>query len=208
MNQPRVIQTPSHAEVSMSDRKIQKTRKIFKISSVVLAVILFVFSFVSFVLEPIQVQGISMEPTFHTGNIVLVWRFPQTWAKITNGQYIPHRGNLVVIKKTPISGEDLIKRVVGLPGERVNIDNNAVTVYNSAQPNGFNPDGAPYGKILVPTSGTFNTVMPSGQLFVLGDNRTVGASIDSRSSLGNIPSSELVGKVILKIYPFSQIKIF
>ncbi|HSX32956.1 MAG TPA: signal peptidase I [Candidatus Saccharimonadales bacterium] len=153
-------------------------------------------------IAPFQVQGTSMEPTLHNNQIVFVWEFPQTWAKLTGSQYVPRRGSVVIVKKSPILGEQLIKRVIGVPGDKV-IINNSLTVYNQAQPNGFDPDIAPYGKNLQKPQGVFTTQVANGQVFVMGDNRDPGASIDSRSSLGNVPSDNLVGKVVLRIFPFT-----
>jgi signal peptidase I len=149
-----------------------------------------------------------MQPTLRTGNIVLVWRLPQTWAELTNSQYIPARSNLVVVKKLAVSNEQLVKRVIGLPGDTIKIADGRVIVYNQQHPNGFDPDNAPYGRLLLPTGGVFSTYVSDGQLFVMGDNRQQGASLDSRSSLGNITSSDLVGKVVIRIYPLNQIKLF
>jgi signal peptidase I len=172
---------------------------------VAIAVLVFISSFV---VEPFVVDGISMEPTLHTGNVVLVWRWPQTWANVTNSEYLPERSNLVVIAKTPVSGEQLIKRVIGLPGDDATIANNQVTITNAENPTGFNPDSAAYGKDLLPTSGNFSTHVDSGTIFVMGDNRAVGASLDSRSSLGNVPSGEVIGKVVIRLWPLNQIKLF
>ena len=175
-----------------------------KIGAVIVGAITAIFLVGTYIIEPFTVNGISMQPTLHTGDVVLVWRWPQTWASITNSQYIPARSNLVVIQKTPVSGEALIKRVIGLPGDSVSIGNNVVTITNPQNPAGFDPDTTPYGKDLTLTDGVFNTQVGSGQIFVLGDNRTPGASIDSRSNLGNVSSNIIIGKVVIRIFPFTQ----
>jgi signal peptidase I len=177
------------------------------IARVILLIAVF-YLVLAYVITPVEVDGISMQPTLHTGNVMLVWEWPQTWATITRSQYIPKRGSIVVLKKTPVSGEELIKRVIGLPGDTVSISGGKVTDYNSSNPGGFNPDSAPYGKDLVPVIGTYNTQVPPGQIFVLGDNRNVGASIDSRSSIGSIQSTTIIGQAVMRIYPFDKITIF
>jgi signal peptidase I len=161
-----------------------------------------------YVITPIEVNGISMQPTLHTGNIMLVYKWPQTWAHLTRTQYIPNRTNIIIIAKNSVSQEQLIKRVIALPGETVNIANNSLTVYNQNNLNGFNPDNAACCKNLLEPIGTFSTVVPNGQVFAMGDNRNPGASIDSRSSVGNIESNQIVGKVVMRIYPFNKIKFF
>jgi signal peptidase I len=160
------------------------------------------------VITPIEVNGISMQPTLHTGDVMLVYKWPQTWAHLTHTQYIPNRTNIIIIAKNPVSQEQLIKRVIALPGETVNISNNNLTVYNQNNPNGFNPDRAACCKNLLEPVGIFSTTVPNGQVFAMGDNRNPGASIDSRSSVGNIESSQIVGRVVMRVYPFSKIKFF
>ncbi|HUC95473.1 MAG TPA: signal peptidase I [Candidatus Saccharimonadia bacterium] len=172
-----------------------------------IVIVLFILILV-YVITPIQVDGISMQPTLHTGNIMLVFKWPQTWARLTGTQYVPSRTNIVIIAKNAVSGEELIKRVIALPGERVVIANQNLTVYNSSNPNGFNPDNAPCCRGLLKPVGTFSTTVPDGQVFAMGDNRQPGASIDSRSSIGNISSKEIIGKVVMRIYPFNKIKFF
>ncbi len=173
----------------------------------IVAIVVFTLTLI-YVITPISVSGISMEPTLHTGNIMLVYKWPQTWARLTGTQYIPARTNIIIIAKNSVSGEQLIKRVIALPRERVNIANNNLTVYSQNNPQGINPDNAPCCKNLLEPTGTFSTIVPNGQIFAMGDNRNPGASIDSRSSIGNIESSQIVGRVVMRIYPFNQIKIF
>ncbi len=161
----------------------------------------------SYVISPIAVSGTSMEPTLQTGNILLVWKFPKTWADISNGQYIPTRSNIVIVYD-PHSSKDLVKRVIALPNEQISISNNKVNVFNSNNPQGFNPDLAPYGKYLVPTAGTYAGSTGNGQIFVMGDNRALGASIDSRTGVGDISNNNIIGHVVIRIYPFNQITIY
>jgi signal peptidase I len=173
----------------------------------VIVIIIFSLALI-YVITPISVSGISMQPTLHTGNVMLVYKWPQTWARLTGTQYIPNRTNIIIIAKNSVSGEQLIKRVIALPGEKVNIADNNLTVYNQDNPQGLNPDNAPCCIKLLEPVGTFSAVVPDGQIFAMGDNRNPGASIDSRSSVGNIQSSQIVGRVVIRIYPFNQIKIF
>jgi len=173
----------------------------------VIVVVVFILILI-YVITPVSVNGISMQPTLRTGNIMLVYKWPQTWAKLTHTQYIPGRTNIIIIAKNSVSGEELIKRVIALPGERVNIANNQLTVYNQNDPMGFNPDNASCCTKLLEPIGTFSTTVADGQVFAMGDNRNPGASIDSRSSIGNIDSNQIIGKVVMRIYPFNQIKFF
>src|ERR1035437_7981684 len=105
----------------ITDKQIsnQKIKRSLKISSIIVAAFIMLLLISAYVVEPFEVNGISMEPTLHTGNILLVWKFPQTWAEITNSQYIPSRANIIILEKTQISEEQLVKRVIGLPGDSI-----------------------------------------------------------------------------------------
>ncbi len=106
------------------------------------------------------------------------------------------------------STEQLIKRVIGLPGDRVVVSDGVMTVFNKTFPNGFRPDDAPYGKNLAVTSGNVDVRVSKGEVFVSGDNRIPGASLDSRSSLGNIDLDLIVGKLVLRLFPFQSFDTF
>ncbi len=189
-------------------RKIKDNIKVITYSVIALAAI---FLVLTWVITPIQVNGISMQPTFHTGDFVLVYKWPQTWAQITHTQYIPERGQVVIINDTNNSGEEFIKRVIGLPDDSVTVKNGIVNIQNPEHQNGFNPDKTyPYGKTLslYQPDMNFSGNINNGEIFVMGDNRLPGASIDSRSSIGNIPSSYIVGRVLVKVWPLSQLKLF
>ncbi len=204
----KIIKSPTKAELPKSQIRNETIKNRLKLGSVIVITLVVVLLVLNYVVSITIVNGYSMQPTLQTGNVLVVWKLPQTWAKITNSQYIPKRSNLVIVDDTNNSGVQLVKRVVGFSGEQVNIGNGSVSVINSSHPNGFNPDAAPYGKNLQQTVGDFNETIPDGQIFVLGDNRTPGGSIDSRSSLGAIPSSYIVGHVILRIYPLNKIKLY
>jgi signal peptidase I len=205
---PQISVAPSQAVITP---RIKRWR-IFKSGSDLIVLVIVTVAacwlILTYVVGFTEVNGISMQPTLYTGNVLVVWKLPQTWAKITRGQYIPKRSNVVIVEDTNNSGELFVKRVIGLPGERIYIANGVVTVYNSNYPSGINPDKAAYGQDLIATGGSFSGQVGAGQIFVMGDNRAAGASIDSRSSLGNIPSGNIVGQVILRVYPFDKIKTF
>lgn len=136
-------------------------------------------------------DGQGMSPTIKSGQKVAV----QPYA---NG-HGPKRGNVVeytstnsLVKKYAPSG-NLIHRVIGLPGDKVVISNNTVTVYNSQNPQGFNPDRA-YISSSVMTYPDMTATVPLGSYFMLGDNRP--NSLDSRV-LGAIALKDIKGKVIL-----------
>ena len=149
-----------------------------------------------------------MEPTLHNRDRLIIWKLPRTFAKITHHGYQPRRGDVIVFHKPDGSDEQLIKRVIGLPGDHVVVADGKITVYNKEIPGGFNPDDQPYGKDLLPTYGNITVDVGPKELFVSGDNRVAGASLDSRSSLGNVPFDYVVGKLVIRLFPFQTFKTF
>lgn len=153
-----------------------------------------------------------MEKTLYTGDRLIVNRLPVTWAQLHNKEYVPDRGQVIVFKNPQFNAgngdEFIVKRVIAFPGERVVLSNGEYTVYNKEHPDGFNPDDANHGEPGSPTSGSVDTVVPDGTLFVSGDHRQANYSFDSRNGLGTIPFYDVVGPVGLRIFPFTAIRGF
>jgi signal peptidase I len=166
----------------------------------------------TFVFRSFSVIGPSMEKTLYTGDRLIVNRLPVTIAQIQNKSYVPERGQIIVFNNPlytrGIGDEYIVKRVIGLPGERVVLKDGFYTVYNSANPDGFNPDNDNNGEPGYPTSGTYDDIVPDGEVFVSGDHRQGTYSYDSRNGLGTIPLYDIVGPAILRVYPFDKIRTF
>lgn len=168
-----------------------------------------------FVFQSYQVDGPSMETTLQNNDRLIVWKFPRTWARITGHQYVPGRGDIIILNESGLStyGSDadtkqLVKRVIGLPGDRIVINDNVLTVYNAEHPDGFQPDTTlPYGKdgSIPPTTNNEEFTLSATELFVCGDNRP--NSLDSRT-FGPIQTSQVVGKLVARILPLSNIEKF
>ncbi|MEO8785218.1 MAG: signal peptidase I [Candidatus Saccharimonadales bacterium] len=164
-----------------------------------------------FVFQSYEVDGPSMQTTLQNHDRLIVVKLPRTLARITHHPYIPDRGDVIIFNEP--SGTDassttkqLVKRVVGLPGERVVVKDGFLTIYNQQHPQGFDPDKTlPYGPVIVTTPGDVDLVVPANQVFVCGDNRT--NSFDSRY-FGTVPADNIIGKLDLRVYPFSQFKLF
>jgi signal peptidase I len=163
----------------------------------------------SFIFQSYQVDGPSMETTLYNNDRLLVWKLPKTWSRITGHTYIPKRGDVVIFVERgfgEINGKQLIKRVIGLPGDRVVVSDNEVTIYNKEHPDGFKPDQTlTYGKNIPETSGNVDTVIADGQIYVMGDNRP--GSMDSRT-FGAVNAKDIVGKLIMRVWPINQAKNF
>ena len=143
----------------------------------------------NFIITPVIVSGKSMLPNFNDGELLLV-------RKIGYNEKTIKRFDVVVIKKDK---EEIIKRVIGLPGEHISYKNNKLYVndklvqenYTHLNTKDFNLE-----EIC-----TFSTI-PEGKYLVLGDNRPI--SKDSRS-IGLIDEKDIVGKSVLRLWPITKI---
>lgn len=190
---------------------VEKQRKFHDILSIigfVAAVIIGAWLINSLVFRSFSVTGPSMEPTMYTGDRLIVTRLPATWQAIRGKAYTPKRGHVVVFRNPRFdelrNDEYVVKRVIGLPGDRILISDGEITVSNADNPEGFDPyEGVHIEN--VPVSGTLDKVVPADSFFAIGDNRTGEDSLDSRSGLGVIPMENIVGPVSARIYPFDKV---
>ncbi len=170
----------------------------------------------AFVFQSYEVDGPSMQTTLHNNDRLIVWKLPRTWARITGHQYVPKRGDVVVFvggQALTAYGQDasrqLIKRVVALPGEKVQVKDGKLAVYNAQHPKGFDPDDTlPYGKVIGDTE-PMNTngiiTLGPNQVFVCGDNRP--DSLDSRA-FGPINTKQIVGTLAARVLPLKSAERF
>jgi signal peptidase I len=164
----------------------------------------------NFVFQAYHVLGTSMVPTLHETDYLIISKLGYTEALVErtfgkNKLYIPARGQIVVFRYPKDPSKVFVKRVIGVPGDRVVIKNGAVTVYNNEHPDGFNPDTGYEGKDTATLIDTDETVQ-AGNIFVMGDNRTPSGSFDSRE-WGELPSSYIIGNAVLRLLPLDQVKI-
>lgn len=163
----------------------------------------------NFVFQAYHVIGTSMVPNLHDADYLIISKLGYTQALIerTFGQnklYIPARGQIIVFRFPKDTSRVFVKRVVGLPGDRIVVKNGSVTIFNSAHPNGLNPDAnveKPGTTTLIDT----DEVVQPGNVFVMGDNRTPNGSYDSRE-WGELPSSYIIGDAVLRLLPLDQVK--
>ncbi len=156
-----------------------------------------VFIVRTFLVQPFLVSGTSMYPTFSNGDYVLV-------DELTYRIRPPERGEVIVFHDPEDYSTYFIKRIIGLPGEKVVLHNSTVTVYNSANPNGLVLDESylPPGTV---TSGDQTYVLSSSTYLMFGDNRPF--SYDSRS-WGPLPTKNIVGLVRVRLWPVTAITAF
>jgi signal peptidase I len=187
-------------------------RELISTVGILVTALLVALFIIAFVFRSYQVDGPSMESTLQNNDKLIIWKVSRSWAKVTGHDYIPARGDIIVFSESGLSqfGQEntkqLIKRVIGLPGDRVIVRDGRFTIYNAAHPKGFNPDTTlPYGKNIPPTSGTVDVTLGKHQLFVSGDNRP--DSLDSRA-FGPINTNQVIGKLLLRVFPIGSAKAF
>lgn len=169
----------------------------------------------AFVFQSYQVDGPSMQTTLQNNDRLIVWKLPRTWARITGHAYVPKRGDVVIFNERNLSAfgqennKQLIKRVIGLPGEKVSIVNGKLVVYNEEHPDGFVPDDTlPYGNVIgetEPEQDRTSWTLSDKEVFVSGDNRS--DSLDSRAFDG-VALDDIVGKLVIRILPIGDAKRF
>ena len=160
---------------------------------IVVAIIACVLLF-SFFVRLVDVVGESMLPTLQSGDKIVV----------SNLFYEPKQGDIIVFRKDEYKEQPLVKRVIAVEGQTIDIDFNRGIVYVDGE-----PIDEPY--IAEPTTEPmdFNgeVKVPEGCVFVMGDNRAV--SQDSRSpEVGQVDQDTVIGKVVLRIFPLDSIRFF
>jgi signal peptidase I len=144
-----------------------------------------------FVFEIVMVDGDSMLPTLNSDQRVVV-------EKVSRYFGLPARGDIIITKYPNMPG-DYVKRLIGSPGDLIEIKSNVVYVNGSPLQENYLDPSQTYADMAQKT-------VPAGTVFVMGDNRP--KSLDSRSaSIGPIPEGYLLGRGLFIIWPFDQIHI-
>ena len=136
-----------------------------------------------------KVDGPSMLPTLRNADMVLV----------TKGYHVPHRGDVIFTRVNEAGTQiEIVKRVIGIPGDRVEVKQDVAYVNGVAEPQ--------RGQfILTAYADSFQPItVPSGYLFVMGDNRPV--SEDSRY-IGSVPISGVMGRVVAIYAPANRVRV-
>ena len=167
-------------------------KEIFEWIKVFALAIVFAFLITQFI-KPTLVRGESMYSTLEEGDYLIINRMAYKFGEPERGDIIVFKSNL---QQDDGTSKDLVKRVIGVGGDTVKIENSKVYV------NGTELD-EPYIDDEI-TEGNVDTVVPEGTVFVLGDNRDI--SLDSRyDEVGFINESDILGKVFVRLYPFNKI---
>jgi signal peptidase I len=151
---------------------------------------IFIVAYLTFVVffDVARVDGPSMLPTLRGDDRVLV----------TKGYTTPHRGEIVVFTEPAMGGgtDDIIKRVVGVPGDAVEIDRGRAIVDGAPEP--------PHTGVFTGQQSIAAITVPKGTIYVMGDNRP--ESYDSRER-GPIPMSQVRGRAVVVVWPLARMRV-
>lgn len=168
---------------------------IWEILEVVLIAAATVFLIRTYLVQPFVVSGASMSPTFTDGNYILI-------DEITYRLREPQRGEVIVFKYPQDKSLFFIKRIIGLPSERVVAQNGALKVYNGAKQISLDETYLPAGG---ESNDNFDFKLEKNQYFVMGDNRY--HSFDSRN-WGAVSRPDIIGLAKVRILPISAFRVF
>lgn len=158
--------------------------------ALVFALLVFIVGF-SFLFRIIVVNGISMVPTLSPNDRLIIWA----------AGYTPEQGDVIVVDGYIDYGKPLVKRVIAMGGDTVDIDFDAGVVYVNDVAQWETYVAAP---TYLQGDVSFPLTVPEGSVFVMGDNRN--ESKDSRSSdIGFIDERDILGKAVFRISPLDQI---
>lgn len=172
---------------------------VFELIKIVLISLVIIIPIRYFLIQPFYVKGASMEPNFHDHEYLIIDEISYRFAD-------PQRGDIIVFRYPRDPQEYFIKRIIALPGEKIQIKNGNVTIFNDEYPDGVKLEEA-YLEEETKTYSLNDDIINVGEdeYYVLGDNRN--SSKDSRS-FGAVNNSFITGKVMLRGWPFNKIHLF
>ena len=170
-------------------KKESAIAEIIRFSLIALVIVLPIRLFIA---QPFIVSGASMENTFHSGEYLIV-------DQLTYHLEDPVRGEVIIFRYPKDPSKFFIKRVIGIPGDTIDIENAGVTITNETYPDGNTLD-EPYIKSMKPGA-HITEDLGEGEYFVMGDNRD--ASSDSRM-WGVLQRENIVGRAFLRLFPFTE----
>jgi len=165
----------------------------WEILKIVIIALVIVVPIRYFLFQPFFVKGQSMEPTFENGDYLIIDEISYQFRN-------PQRGEVIVFKYPNDVSQRYIKRIIGLPGETIEIKEGKVIIYNQLGEQIL--EEAEYLNSSVYTPGDVRVTLGEEEYFVLGDNRA--ASLDSRR-WGPLFEDYILGQVFLRAWPFTTL---
>ena len=176
-------------------KKEKKENSIWELVKFALIAIAIVIPIRVFIAQPFIVSGLSMFPTFHNSDYLIVDQISYRFKK-------PQRGDVVIFKYPKDPSKYFIKRLIGLPNEEVILNGNTVKIKNKEHPDGFILD-EPY--IKNQSNNMMDVIIHDDEYFMMGDNRS--ASSDSRV-WGVLPKRFITGRALIRLLPIKGIDLF
>ena len=172
---------------------------IFELIKVVAISLAIIIPIRYYLIQPFYVKGASMEPNFYDKEYLII-------DEISYRFHEPARGDIIVFRYPRNPEEYFIKRIIGLPGEKIQIRDGFAYVYNQENPQGVKLEES----YLLAGDKTYGLneeiiTLSGSEYYVLGDNRN--SSKDSRS-FGPVDKKLITGKVLLRGWPFNRIDVF
>lgn len=168
---------------------------IWEVVKIVIISLLIVIPVRYFLFQPFIVSGVSMEPNFQNGDYLIVDQISYRFRE-------PKRGEVVVLKRSEGVGRRYIKRIIGLPGETIEIRDGQVIIFDGQKEKILDE------RCFLPetqTPGEIRIDLAENEFFVLGDNRF--ASSDSRQ-WGALSREYIIGRALFRAWPFDNLTIF
>jgi len=152
-----------------------------------------------FIIQPFMVEGASMQPNFHNRDYLIVNEISYRFIE-------PKRGEVIVLKNPDNPKQFFIKRIIGLPGESLKIEDGDIYIKNVGASDFVKINEFDYLPNKQKTFGSLDAInLENDEYFVMGDNR--GNSKDSRI-FGPLKRDLIIGRVLFRGYPFDSISIF
>ncbi len=168
---------------------------IWEIAKITAIAALIVIPIRYFLFQPFFVKGQSMDPNFENGDYLIVDEISYRFSE-------PQRGEVIVFRYPEDPSHRFIKRIVGLPGEMVEIKDGKVIIYRDGVSQVLDESEYLFNAL---TAGDFQITLGENEYFVLGDNRSF--SFDSRK-FGVLPKDKIIGRVIFRAWPFAALTKF
>lgn len=194
------------------NHRIQRLKTFASFLAFAAGVVVAAFLINQFVFQSYYVDGTSMTPTLQNDDRLIIDKVEHTVANLQGHSYVPERGQIVVLDSSIVGlnghTEQLVKRVIGLPGDTVSINNGVVTIKNKDNPNGFDVNKQ-LGLNLQPTfvDSPQEWTIDDSHVFVMGDNRVENGSYDSRA-FGPVTTDKIIGRLWARILPFDKAQLF